>query len=74
LNRHALSKPRHSDLTRALDARAGSAGVAADSEADLLADCEAVIGAIGRRLGVPVAGLARLATRILDKETEGRNK
>ena len=24
-------------------------------------------------IGVPVAGLARLATRILDKETEGRN-
>ena len=51
--------PRHSDLTRALDARAGSAGVAADSEADLLADCEAVIGAIGRRLGEMHAILAR---------------
>jgi maltose alpha-D-glucosyltransferase/alpha-amylase len=24
-------------------------------------------------IGVPVAGLARLATRIIDKETRGRN-
>jgi maltose alpha-D-glucosyltransferase / alpha-amylase len=46
-------------LTRALDARAGSAGVAADSEADLLADCEAVVGAIGQRLGEMHAILAR---------------
>jgi maltose alpha-D-glucosyltransferase/alpha-amylase len=46
-------------LTRALDARAGSAGVAADSEVDLLADCEAVVGAIGQRLGEMHAVLAR---------------
>jgi maltose alpha-D-glucosyltransferase/alpha-amylase len=46
-------------LTRALDARAGSAGVAADSEVDLLADCEAVVGAIGQRVGQMHAVLAR---------------
>jgi maltose alpha-D-glucosyltransferase / alpha-amylase len=46
-------------LTRALDARAGSAGVAANSEVDLLADCEAVVGAIGQCLGQMHAVLAR---------------
>jgi maltose alpha-D-glucosyltransferase / alpha-amylase len=46
-------------LTRALDARAAPAGVAVGSEADLLADCEAVVGAIGRRLGEMHTVLAR---------------
>jgi maltose alpha-D-glucosyltransferase / alpha-amylase len=46
-------------LTRALDARAASAGVAGGTEADLLADCEALVGAIGRRLGQMHAILAR---------------
>jgi maltose alpha-D-glucosyltransferase/alpha-amylase len=46
-------------LTRALDARAASAGVAGGTEADLLADCEALVGAIGQRLGQMHAILAR---------------
>ena len=46
-------------LTRALDARAAPAGVAEGSEADLLADCEAVIGTIGKRLGQMHAVLSR---------------
>jgi maltose alpha-D-glucosyltransferase/alpha-amylase len=46
-------------LARALDARAVLAGVAGGSEADLLADCEAVVGAIGQRLGEMHAVLAR---------------
>jgi maltose alpha-D-glucosyltransferase/alpha-amylase len=45
-------------LTRALDALA-PAEIAKGSEADLLADCEAVAGAIGRRLGEMHAVLAR---------------
>ena len=44
-------------LTRALDARAASA--AGGTEADLLADCEALVGAIGQRLGQMHAILAR---------------
>jgi maltose alpha-D-glucosyltransferase/alpha-amylase len=46
-------------LTRALDERVAPAGVAGGSEADLLADCEAVVGAIGQRLGEMHAVLAR---------------
>jgi maltose alpha-D-glucosyltransferase/alpha-amylase len=46
-------------LTRALDARAALAGVAVGTEADLLADCEAVVAAIGQRLGEMHTILAR---------------
>ena len=45
-------------LTRSLDTQA-SAGAPETSEADLLADCEAVVRAIGRRLGEMHAVLAR---------------
>ena len=48
-------------LTRALNAIAPGE-VAKNEEADLLADCEAVIAAIGRRLGEMHAGLARETT------------
>jgi maltose alpha-D-glucosyltransferase/alpha-amylase len=48
-------------LTRALDLLA-SAETAKDEEADLLSDCEAVITAIGRRLGEMHAVLARETT------------
>jgi maltose alpha-D-glucosyltransferase/alpha-amylase len=46
-------------LTRALDARAAPAGVGGGSEADLLTDSEAVVVAIGRRLGEMHAILGR---------------
>jgi maltose alpha-D-glucosyltransferase / alpha-amylase len=46
-------------LTRALDARAAPAGVGEGLEADLLADCEAAVVAIGRRLGEMHAILGR---------------
>ncbi len=48
-------------LTRALDALAPGE-TAKDEKADLLADCEAVIAAIGRRLGEMHAVLARATT------------
>jgi maltose alpha-D-glucosyltransferase/alpha-amylase len=46
-------------LTRALDQPASAAGPGKEEKADLLADCEAVIAAIGRRLGEMHAVLAR---------------
>jgi maltose alpha-D-glucosyltransferase/alpha-amylase len=46
-------------LTRALDQPASAAEPGKEEKADLLADCEAVIAAIGRRLGEMHAVLAR---------------